>query len=193
MLSCDGSPAYVQFAAGGVVSDPGKADLSLAFDGEFVKLRAIGGGIWVGNNDFLYAPDADYIRGADCKLWDRGGRNEYAYWTHVMLFYAKTGSTLKYCHGKLTMKNAGGTGVSVEVVADVNPSGSRDLRGGRKFEDPDPRGGHSTRVDVGKRPWWEQNVSVRQTPSGRRACACEMMGGWTKTLRSSGRPMEAIN
>jgi hypothetical protein len=157
MLKPDGAPIFLSLSSSTQPTQPGAADMSLSFDGETLSVRVPSGGIWVGNNEFLYAPEADYLPGVDCRIRKRG-RDEYSHWTHAMLFYAKSGEDQKFSRGRFTIKNAG-SDLKVVLEASVDP-GSRDLRGAQSYPEPDPRGGHSTRVDVGTLPWWKQNRYV---------------------------------
>ena len=158
VLKPDGAPVFLSLSKSAKAPQPSAADISLSFDGEMLSVRIAKGGLWVGNNEFLYAPEADYLPGVDCKIRKRG-RDEYSHWTHAMLFYAKSGEDQRFSRGRLTINNAG-SDLNVVLEASVNPTGSRDLRGAQSYPEPDPRGGHSTRVDVGTSPWWKQNRYV---------------------------------
>jgi hypothetical protein len=148
------APLYVNLSEGRTSRDAnaaGGADLMISCEGDVVSIRAIGAtsGVWVGNNSFRYAPSHGYAHGVAFQLLELDASGQAT----EMLFYAMTGHPARFSRIRVTVPKGSD---EMRLSVKLNPTGSRDLRGGPEFAEPDIVGGRSTRVELGVRPWWLQ-------------------------------------
>jgi hypothetical protein len=152
-LDRSGTPTYLDLQSGewSPVSRGG-AELKVVCDGNIVTVRTVeaDAGVWVGNNEFRYAPSTDYAHGVAFQLREQNG---HGFSPTEVLFYAKTGSPSRFSRVRLAVSR---DWRELEVSVMLNPTGSRDLRGGPSFPEPEIPGARSARVELGLTPWWRQ-------------------------------------
>ncbi len=148
-------PLYVDFETGQWsrgAPGPDGADIAIAREGDVVSARTLGGtsGVWVGNNAFRYAPSHDYAHGVAFQLRKRDAPGQAP---TAMLLYARTREPARFSRVKLVVPDHSD---NMQISVKLNPTGSRDLRGGPEFTEPDIVGGRSARVELGVHHWWQQ-------------------------------------